>query len=110
MHTHAEHAVPPSMPVPVSVTVCHALRFSHRALAMRGPRRPRSSPRVLPSEVLSTGIHNNLFVTLPPGPGAKGTVAVGRSSRLASNRHLRSCMLWGYQRSCRFTPVTELIG
>ena len=37
-------------------------------------------------------------------------IEVGRSSRLASNRHRRSCMLWGYQRSCGFTPVIELIG
>jgi hypothetical protein len=65
MHTRAEHAVPPLMPIPVSATVCHAMRFPHRALAVRGPRRPLSSPRVLHSEVLSTGMHSNLFVTLP---------------------------------------------
>ena len=40
----------------------------------------------------------------------EATIEVGRSSRVASNRHRRSCMLWGYQRSCGFTPVIELIG
>src|SRR5215831_16748139 len=65
MHTRTSQAAPPPMPVPVSATVCNALLFPPLALAARAPRRPLSSPRVLHSSVLATGMPSHLLVTRP---------------------------------------------
>ena len=51
--------------VHLSATACHACLCSPLWIATRGPQCHLSSPHVLHSEVLWTGRHSNLFVTLP---------------------------------------------
>src|SRR5262249_17522340 len=48
--------------------------------AARGGQCPLSSPRVLHSEVLWTGMHSNLFVTLPRDTEASNAYAIIHNS------------------------------
>src|SRR5215471_12290020 len=57
--------------VHIPAPACYACLCPHLWMATHGPPCPLFSPRLLHSEVLWTGRHSNLFVTLP-APLARG--------------------------------------
>src|SRR5215813_12028877 len=55
--------------VHIPAPACYACLCPHLWMATHGPQCPLFSPRLLHSEVLWTGRHSNLFVTLPAASG-----------------------------------------
>ena len=65
VRTGVQHAASTPMPVYVPATAGHVLLCPPLAITTRGPRCHLSSVHVLHASGLWTGMHSNLFVTLP---------------------------------------------